>query len=159
LEKRIEAMLVDMQELRQQMESFKLRAETAESERDVDRKTLAEMVEKIRLEESARRSSSTERAATPTAEHIVPDHILNGSSEDLKAVLLERVGYSNGDAIASVAEKELAKTTVSTLSKAQRSRDPLLYHTTPYASMLGVVLIGMGLMAYLNGWQPPKVDR
>jgi len=29
-----------------------------------------------------------------------------------------------------------------------------LIHTLPYASMIGVVILGMGLMAYLNGWQP-----
>ena len=159
LEKRIESMLVDMQELRQQMEACKTRAEVAESERDTDRKTLADMIEKIRSEESARRSSSTERAATPTGDSTMPNHTVNGTSEDLKAILLERVGYMNGNADTSAEDKDQAKTTVGTLSKQYSSRDPLLYHATPYASMLGVVLIGMGVMAYLNGWQPPKVDR
>lgn len=158
LEKQIESMLVDMQDLRQQMESFKARAETAEFERDTSRKTLAEMVEKIRSEESARRSSSTERAATLVADDSVTHHILDAESDDLKAVLLDRIGYANGHAT-ETSEKKSEKTTASTLSKPQPIHDHLLHQTTPYASMLGVVLIGMGLMAYLNGWQPPKVDR
>jgi hypothetical protein len=32
-----------------------------------------------------------------------------------------------------------------------------LLHSAPYASILGVVALGVGLMAYLNGWQ--KVER
>lgn len=164
LEKRLEAMLGDMQELRNQMESFKQRAETAESERDEERKerkTLAEMVEKIRLEESARRSSSTERARSPAGKDIAVQKLLNGKGEPLHATLgplLEKAGLTNGSAIGSE-EKELGHSAVGTLSRPPGGPSPLLYNTTPYASMLGVVLIGMGVMAYLNGWQPPKVDR
>jgi hypothetical protein len=164
LEKRLEAMLGDMQELRNQMESFKQRAETAESERDEERKerrTLAEMVEKIRLEESARRSSSTERARSPAEKDIAAQHILNGKGDSLHAALgplLEKAGLTNGSAV-SPDEKEVGRSVVGTLSRPPGGSSPLLYNTTPYASMLGVVLIGMGVMAYLNGWQPPKVDR
>ncbi|EHK97546.1 hypothetical protein M7I_6699 [Glarea lozoyensis 74030] len=43
LEKRLETMMADMLALKDQMDSFKSRAENAESERDQDRKTLAEM--------------------------------------------------------------------------------------------------------------------
>ena len=163
LEKRLEAMLGDMQELRNQMESFKQRAETAESERDVERKeraTLAEMVEKIRLEESARRSSSTERARSPAKGDLAEQHLLNGKGHSLHATLgplLETAGLTSGSAVSSE-EKELGHAAVGTLSRSPGGHPPLLYKTTPYASMLGVVLIGMGVMAYLNGWQPPKVD-
>jgi hypothetical protein len=162
LEKRLEAMLGDMQELRNQMESFKQRAETAESERDADRKTLAEMVEKIRSEESARRSSSTERAGSPTDGDLTAQRLLNGKHESLNAALgplLQKDGLTNGSAVGSAEGSELGRSAVDTLSRSPSSHPPLLYNTTPYASMLGVVLIGMGVMAYLNGWQPPKVDR
>jgi chromosome segregation ATPase len=162
LEKRLEAVLGDMQELRNQMESFKQRAETAESERDADRKTLAEMVEKIRSEESARRSSSTERARSPAGGDATVQHLLNGKNDSLDVTigpLLQKAGLTNGSAVGSSGESELGRSAVGTLSKPPGSHPPLLYNTTPYASMLGVVLIGMGVMAYLNGWQPPKVDR
>ncbi|KAH8762961.1 cytoplasm to vacuole targeting protein-like protein Vps64 [Hyaloscypha finlandica] len=164
LEKRLEAMLGDMQELRNQMEAFKQRAETAESERDEERKerkTLAEMVEKIRQKESAKRSSSTERARSPAGKEIATQHLLNGKGDSLHATLgplLEKAGLTNGSPVSSD-EKELGRSAVGTLSRPIGGPSPLLYHTTPYASMLGVVLIGMGVMAYLNGWQPPKVDR
>jgi len=154
LEKRLETMLVDMQELREQMEAFKNRAEIAESERDADRKTLAEMVEKIRANE-ARRSSSTERAQSPDA----PSHDLaNGTIESKLSPVLQKAGLVNGHALDA---KDPNRSAVSTLSRppGAGAHDSMLYHATPYASMIGVVIIGMGLMAYLNGWQPPKVDR
>ena len=155
LEHRLETMLVDMQELRDQLESFKHRAETAEAERDSDRKTLAEMVEKIRSDELARKSSSTERGRSP--HHSVTKGLLDGTEDGLSiavAPLLRKGGLVNGH----VEEGGLGRPAAGTLSR-PGGRDPLLYHTTPYVSMLGVVLIGMGLMAYLNGWQPPKADR
>jgi len=162
LERRLEAMLGDMQELRNQMETFRQRAEKAESERDADRKTLAEMVEKIRSEESARRSSSTERVRSPADGDLIAQHLLNGKNESLNATLgplLQKAGLTNGSAVGSTEGSELGRSAVGTLSRSPGSHPPLLYGTTPYASMLGVVLIGMGVMAYLNGWQPPKVDR
>lgn len=155
LEKRLESMLLDMQELRDQMESFKKRAETAETERDTDRKTLAEMVEKIRVDELARHKSAEH--ARLLSKDLPAEDLPNGSLEATKAIdsLLSKSGLSNGSAVSS--EKQLTPSAVSTLSRPPGS--PLLYHTTPYASMVGVVLIGMGLMAYLNGWQPPKAER
>jgi hypothetical protein len=161
LEKRLETMMADMKQMREQMESFKQRAETAEAERDTDRKTLTEMVEKIRTEESGRRSSSTERARSP-AGHLTSPNLLIGKSESVNASLgplLQQAGLANGSAISSAEDIDPGRPAVGTLSRPPGSRDALLYNTTPYASMLGVVLIGMGLMAYLNGWQSPKVDR
>jgi len=159
LEQRLETMLNEMKEMREQMESFKQRAETAESERDADRKTLVEMVEKIRSDESNRRSSSTERARSPP-NHLSADNLSNGSFGTLDALdpLLEKTSISNGKTIGSREETEFTRSAVGALSRSS-GHDPLLYHTAPYASMLGVVLLGMGVMAYLNGWQPPKVDR
>jgi hypothetical protein len=157
LEQRLETMLVDMQELRDQMESFKHRAETAETERDSDRKTLAEMVETIRSDELARKSSSTERGRSP-AHHLLTKGLLDGTADELNttvAPLSRKVGLVNGHVKNGGSERPAA----GTLSRHPGGHDPLLYHTTPYASMIGVVLIGMGLMAYLNGWQPPKADR
>ncbi|KAH7381902.1 cytoplasm to vacuole targeting protein-like protein Vps64 [Cadophora sp. MPI-SDFR-AT-0126] len=155
LEKRLETMLHDMQELRDQMESFKIRAETAESERDTDRKTLAEMVEKIRADELAR-LKSVEHIRSLSGDSLTKD-LPNGTFEATKALdpVLNKAGLPNGSVVSN--EKQPNNSAVSTLSRPPGN--PLLYHTTPYASMVGVVLIGMGLMAYLNGWQPPKAER
>ncbi|PQE31818.1 FHA domain-containing protein [Rutstroemia sp. NJR-2017a WRK4] len=156
LEKRLEGMLLEMQELRSQMESFKKRAETAESERDADRKSLAEMVEKIRSGDLKRTSSEQSKSASKST----TDKHINGSANTTDAALqqltqkpgLQTQKSENGDAGGPLKNALQA-------SKKSGGHDPFLYHSTPYASMVGVVLIGMGLMAYLNGWQPPKLDR
>ena len=161
LEKRLETMIADMKHMRQQMETFKQRAEGAESERDIDRRTLAEMVEKIRSEESARLSVSTDKAQSP-AGHLAIPSLVNGKSDFLNATLaplLHKAGLADGSALSVIEDNDPGRPAVGVLSRSPGSRDLLLHNTTPYASMIGVVLIGMGLMAYLNGWQPPKVDR
>lgn len=157
LEQRLETMLSDMQELRSQMESYKKRAETAEAECDTNRRSLAEMIEKIRLNERLGQLDSSDRSKSPSKQH--SDNHLNGAvnSGDLALHPMKR---PNGIKHSSSEKDELhASLKHVTASSANTGHDPLLYHSTPYVSMLGVVVIGMGLMAYLNGWQPPKVNH
>ncbi|KAL7941274.1 hypothetical protein V8C42DRAFT_181194 [Trichoderma barbatum] len=48
------------------------------------------------------------------------------------------------------------------LNSGHTTADEQLRAGIPYASMIGVVLLGMGLMAYMNGWQsylPQAVER
>ena len=158
LEQRLEKMAVDMQNMKENMESFKLRAEVAEAERDKTQSTLAQMVEKIRLNEEAQtlfteESHSSIGGLLPTLPQV------NGDSRSLKDLLGEKASLANGNVTKLHEESELNRRHTGTLSRPPGGHDPILYHTGPYASMIGVVLIGMGLMAYLNGWQPPKADR
>jgi len=162
LEQRLEKMAIEMQQMKEHMESFKLRAEAAEAERDISRLSLAQMVEKIRSEEVVRRSISTERARSSTREPLIElNHLVNGDTEahNAPALVLEKSGMENGSAVCTAEDSKLGVPSTDTLPRPPGGHDPIVYHTTPYASMMGVVLIGMGLMAYLNGWQPPKVER
>lgn len=154
LEQRLETMVAEMQQMKEQMENFKQRAESAESERDTDRKSLAAMVEKIRINESARQLASVEK--THLSSHTVVNGAL-GHQESLPA-LHEEDDLADNQLIIREDTKP-GRPVSGTLTKPTTGYDPLMYHATPYASMLGVVLLGVGLMAYLNGWQPPKVDR
>lgn len=154
LEKKLAAMVVEMEQIKQNMESFRTRAESAELERDTDRKTLSEMVEKIRSEEKLKLSSKAPENM-PARNGAVKETQQNGSVKIPLAPLLHK-SEKNG----SVTEKPAKESSnLGVLSQPPGNSDSLLYQSTPYASMLGVVLIGMGLMAYLNGWQPPKVER
>jgi hypothetical protein len=218
---RIDAMALEMQGLREQLEAFRLRAERAEAERDADRKTLAEMVLQIRRrdEEEARReaerrarsaaagadkssrgrrgrasssssskgaggqdgrqSSREEGAAAATAgmngkagaggaahsssiargekKEKVAEEDVDGEEED--------AGEAAAPAPDSLSRATSMKPTGGALAvqggmSPQQQQDVALIHTLPYASMIGVVLFGMGLMAYLNGWQPqPRLER
>ena len=154
LEQRLESMLGEMAQMKEQMQNFKKRAETAESERDVDRKTLVEMVEKIRADEAARALSSAEHTRLPLRKSA------NGFvARNPLGPMLQKAGLTNGSVVASKGEGDQVRQLSEALSRLPGDRDPFLYQATPYASMLGVVLLGMGLMAYMNGWQPPRVDR
>jgi hypothetical protein len=171
---RIDAMALEMDSLRAQLEAFRLRAEKAEAERDADRKTLAEMVlqirqrdeeEKKRQSERRRRSPSKSRRRAPS-EAKEPEKqaaTMNGSATEPPTAHHDEPA---DDAEASdVAPKpspaESSRPGGAPLAvQGQQHQDATLIHALPYASMIGVVLFGMGLMAYLNGWQPqPRLDR
>lgn len=161
LQERLDLMMTEMREIKEHMESYRKRAETAEAERDADRKTLAEMVEKIRADEQARRSSSTERGRSLSkASQNATKQILTDSNEaSPEAIPPFNKGDLQNDRVAddSINADTLESHLAVALSRPPGSHDHLLYNSTPYASMIGVVLLGMGIMAYMNGWQ--KVER
>ncbi|KAI1392519.1 uncharacterized protein F4822DRAFT_391308 [Hypoxylon trugodes] len=163
LHAQIESMVLEMKDLRQQLEAFKQRAETAESERDADRKSLAEMALQIRRDIEAKEAAAREKArsdarvetsdsSTTTKE---PPTSTRSTSPDLKE------GQSTPSDLNG--QPTLSRTNTITPQSAASGiiqRDQVLANSIPYASMIGVVLIGMGLMAYINGWQTqPKLER
>ena len=163
---RIDTMAAEMKALKEQVEEFKVRAETAEVERDTARESLAEMIKKIRLRDeeeeakkAARRTRSVSRgrkAGTSASGSHTADAAVDGASS-ASAPMGARDESLEGQPTLSRANTitpangQLVKT----------SSDPAtLAQSVPYASMIGVVLLGMGLMAYLNGWQAqPHLDR
>lgn len=158
LQQRIELMVLEMNEMRQQMDSYKRRAEAAEQESASSRKSLAEMVEKIRREdakreaqrkESEERRRSGSRSGAKGEQHTVshPADMSTGS---------DRVVVRNGKAGLGGEPDGVQGPTSMALTRMRTPHDQLV-HSAPYASILGVVALGFGLMAYLNGWQ--KVER
>ncbi len=167
LQQRLDMLLSEMNEMKQQMEKYRRRAETAEEESARDRRTLAEMVEKIRTDEAQLASTDATKPRRPssyshkTSPAEVGEASHNGSlvahhGNDLRdkgvASLLRRVGVQNGRPISPEQVAELERAVSTALATSGRSDDPLA-QSAPYASILGVVLLGVGLMAYLNGWQ------
>ncbi|KAJ5198805.1 uncharacterized protein N7459_008636 [Penicillium hispanicum] len=160
LQKRLETMMEEMEEMRKQVASFKDRAEKAENENAHSRKSLAELIEDHRRERDEKATAAAairktkldvhgQDTAKSTSEHSSPAE--NGAAEPSK----------KGDASvqhsdpASLKGKEMdaAATALAT----QWHRRGFLEEASPFASMFGVVLLGVGLMAYLNGWQ--KMDK
>ncbi|KAK3336093.1 hypothetical protein B0T19DRAFT_27959 [Cercophora scortea] len=163
---RIDSMNVEMTGLREQLEAFRQRAEKAELERDADRKTLAEMVLQIRQRDEEAKQEAERRSRSLSRRRL--------SLEKREKEEKEQASKPNG----SVTEMPIQTdgpaddpldmpspsraNTITSLAGAlvHPPQDPLIIQSLPYASMMGVVLIGMGLMAYLNGWQPqPRLDR
>lgn len=171
LQSQIDNMLSEMKGLREQVDNYKKQAEQATSERDADRKTLAEMVQQIRqrdeeaavLKAAARartrsRSSGRERSATVTAREPSRGRSV-ANRADGEAASLASIDEDALDDKPTLSRANTITPTPRSPSKRAVS-DQAILESIPYASMMGVVLLGMGLMAYINGWQPqPRIDR
>ncbi|KAJ5137459.1 hypothetical protein N7526_003692 [Penicillium atrosanguineum] len=139
LQRRLENMMEEMEEMRKQIASFKGRAEKAEDESADSRKSLAEMIETLRKERSEKEIASA-AASNPDTQGQDPGRpSLNKSRQRTDQLITSK-------------ELEAAATAFAT-----QHRRNFLEEASPYASMFGVVLLGVGLMAYLNGWQ--KMDK
>ena len=160
LQEKIDLLVREIDEMKLQMENYRQKAEVAEESRD----SLVQMVDRIRKGEVganadegsvSRRKSSEISTQTETRVHA------NGHLEDLEDQQQvsgpKSPSEANGRLIPSMKEvQDLQNAVTSALTSSDRPNDRLM-QSAPYASILGVVLIGVGIMAYLNGWQ--KVEQ
>lgn len=168
LQSRIDMMESQMRDMKEQMEEWKQRCETVESERDADRKTLAEMVVQLRAEEALREAAEKKARSRSRKRDADADGAVVGESNADSGVSKSATGEAEAVDPATADEALDAPTlsrastiTPATQKGVVRGQDQRLQAALPYASMLGVVLFGMGLMAYINGWQaePPRPER
>ena len=160
LQARIDNMDAQMLDIREQMEQWKQRCESAEAERDADRKTLAEMVVQLRAEEERRVAQEKARSRSRRRRTEGQQEVNNSISALANPKGILPVGQMDGSVVTDAASEEptLSRAnTITPLTPGANSTMPgkQLQASLPYASAVGVVLIGMGLMAYLNGWQSP----
>lgn len=168
LQARIDSMESHMRDMKEQMEQWKQRCESAEAERDADRKTLAEMVVQLREEEAQRvaaqeKSRSRSRRRKTDSSHREVFEGQNGTAVNGK----EGIESSKvvDEVVNDILDDKPNLSRVNTITplnsrKASLAQESHLQAGIPYASMLGVVLVGMGLMAYINGWQqPPRLNH
>ncbi|KAK2734306.1 hypothetical protein FQN57_001711 [Myotisia sp. PD_48] len=153
LKLRIESLIAEMDGMKKQMEIYKESSERAEGEATETRRTLAEMVESIRREreETAKSALSPPKEESETVDPVTKsiDDKAEDCPEDIEAIIQCCRPINH----ARLKELESAATAFAR----ERSKTSALEHSAPYASMLGIVLIGVGIMACLNGWH--KVDR
>ncbi|KAI9760334.1 MAG: subunit of TIM23 translocase complex [Chaenotheca gracillima] len=171
LKQRVDQMVLEMDEMRLVVEKYKQRAETAEAESATTRQSLAEMIETIRRQDEGQETnlkkkqaaqdlSASSRTDTPTqtdepaVDFTTPDPPVFSLDSIVKQARFQQGKHLHPDEVAAL---EKAVSTV--LMRGQRSNDRhgQLVQSAPYASIFGVVIIGVGLMAFLNGWQ--KVER
>lgn len=162
-------------EMKQQMEQYRRRAEIAETERDEARQTLAELVEAKRsanAEESGSRNASKSRkskknrdAGSPQARE-TNGHAISPStpqpSSPTAVTLLERAGLEEGQPITPEQAKlltQLLSQEVLGASSLQQGggESTLLYHGRPLSAAALVVIFGVALMGWMNSW--PRVER
>lgn len=161
LQAKIDLMVKEMDDLKMLMESYKHRAEDAEE----GQRGLAEMVESIRAE----RDSKSVPITNDDDSTLLGNGDFNGAADSKarkRSKGRDRSSSSshlhhqlpNGTAAIEDMHRELEKT-VSNVLQQQRQwggtgEGGRMVHSAPYVSMVGVVLIGVGIMTWLNGWQP-----
>ncbi|KAI1437001.1 hypothetical protein GGR50DRAFT_159245 [Xylaria sp. CBS 124048] len=157
----MEQLVLEIRMLRQELDMSKQRAETAESEMKTQRKSLEEMALQIRRDAEWR-----ELVEKENMDRRLHDHASTGSRVSSRPVSRRRSISNQGRRSSSHSpcgtrsRSATLKPTPSPAPKAVVPAKPALANSIPYASMLGVVLIGVGLMAYINGWQPhPRLER
>ncbi|KAF2476488.1 uncharacterized protein BDR25DRAFT_66396 [Lindgomyces ingoldianus] len=178
LQQRLESMVSEMNEMKQQMENYRIRAETAEAESATHRKTLAEMVEKIRQDDAKRATKEAKRRSQSDSDPGLestssrmdgPDEADNSEEgeitiinekdidEDGAGALLRRVAQ-NGEPGSSQdpASAGLVKATHA-LATQLPNRTDTLTASGPVVSLFTVVALGVAVMAWLNAY--PKVER
>lgn len=154
LQTRLESMMEEMAEMRKQMASFKHRAEKAEDETTESRKSLNEMIETLRQERAEKASAmALDKKTDREPSNGLAEQSLTSddSPTDSKTKTPSMQGFD--PIISQNKDMDAAVTAFAT----QRHRYNYVEEVSPYASMFGVVLLGVGLMAYLNGWQ--KMDK
>ncbi|KAK5109565.1 hypothetical protein LTR62_006916 [Meristemomyces frigidus] len=169
LNTQLNGLRTSMDEMKQQIERYRQRAETAEFERDQARETLAEMVEQKRKEHDDRSSVRTpskvrKSSSKPSPQLNGHSPILNGHATVLSPesptseVLLERAGVEEGQPIT------LEQARIMTQLLSQEILEPrgagtgkVTKYGVPYGSAVAVALLGAMIMTWVNGW--PKVDR
>lgn len=166
LQQRIESMVAEMERMRHEMEAYKQRAEKAEAESAKDRQTLAEMIESIRKQDmnhSIRAGGARESKDDQTHEDAVG---VDGANDALfKDGTVADRSPGSGAGVPETAfqngrptQKDQGVFSKGNGPHALVTKSPggeQLAHVGPYASMVGVVVLGLSIMAYINGWQKP----
>ncbi|MCJ1381474.1 hypothetical protein MMC17_004585 [Xylographa soralifera] len=160
LQERLDLMVREMHEMKQHMEDYKRRAEGAEEERN----SLAEMIKKIRKGDVGVKAvefvSDTRKNSETSTQTEVGSHA-NGHDEHPRApngaLVSKSFSNLNNAPIRSMKDVQELQDALKTALEASSDRNGRFMQSAPYASMLGVVLIGVGIMTYLNGWQ--KLER
>ena len=168
LQERLDLMVREMDDMKVVMENYKRRAEDAEEERN----TLRDMIQKIRATGASSNGKLVSKAKT-SPEDDPSDEIINESESQALTSTERRISMSqpyaraNGSASGSTTIipdlKELERTVSSVLQQTQPRgqgamvNGNLAMQSAPYVSMVGVVLLGVGIMTWLNGWQREKI--
>ena len=184
LQTQLERLQATMDEMKQQMESYRMRAENAETERDEAQTTLAEMVEQKRAENAAlaarsasrsRRNSSKTRSSTRSRSkqngHAVSPS-LSTTRSPTGVTLLEKAGLEEGQIITADQARilqqfldqevlglsnKIAGGNSGTVTASAQHDNALTYHGRPLTGAALVVVLGVCLMGWMNNW--PRVDR
>lgn len=164
-QRRVEEMMVELKQAKEEIEQYKKTVKIAEEEKQQSRRTLEEMVAQHRAENERRERSrrellkessvqtSDDTASTLSGTTMVNSGMQAGDILDEKAALVNSTiaAMANGSLVvhSTTGKSTLHKHSPSTELLRQRS---VMRESVPYVSIVGVVVIGVGIMAILNTW-------
>ncbi|ETN46885.1 uncharacterized protein HMPREF1541_01074 [Cyphellophora europaea CBS 101466] len=151
LQTRLDHMVAEMQKMKTDMDKFKTRAESAEVDATKARESLAEMIQRLRQENSEEDAVAVDKTTSKSSSTKDSDPTEDAVEAGTKG------GSANGHVRTPKLPAHLEQAVATALRQGSSNNSEALAQSAPYVSMLGVVLIGVGLMAYLNSWQ--KTDK
>ena len=156
LQQRLDSMVAEMDKMKTEMEKFQRRAESAETETATTRIGLAEMITRFRAENAIAAAKAEKeldgQVLASAVEEMTRDDIEDSTARST-AISKPTSRSPNGHLRTPPRLPEHLERAVAAVLKDRNGDGALLAQSAPFASMLGVVLIGVGLMAYLNSWQ------
>lgn len=156
LQQKLESIVAEMQRMKSDLEQANSRADTAEKDATSTRTSLAEMIERIKKENE---TAADVGAASPQPDEGVRG--VSGESTEKEDGALTRSKHgsnmANGHLHGPSRLPQAVESVMATVLRENHRSGDITAQSAPYVSMVGVVLIGVGLMAYLNSWQ--KGDR
>ena len=161
LQSQLDQMVAEMDLMRQEMQKFQQRAEAAEANATSTQASLAKMIERLRVVNEAAAEANQEEVLPAGSDAKLARELKNpgqggNNPTSTKSLSKSRSNLPSGHLRTPSRLPEHLERAVATVLRTD-SDGQLLAQSAPYASMLGVVLIGVGLMAYLNGWQ--KIEK
>jgi hypothetical protein len=151
LQKKLDVMVSEMQRMKSEMDKFKRRADVAENDASKARESLAEMIERLRRENSKDVLESADITSYEARSSKRPNP--NENLEETACDTVKAPAIPNGHVRSPKLPAHLQNAVTTVLREGHTGNGEALANSAPYVSMLGVVLIGVGLMAYLNSWQ------
>ncbi|EXJ63702.1 hypothetical protein A1O7_00037 [Cladophialophora yegresii CBS 114405] len=151
LQQNLDQVLGEMQRLKSDVDKFQRRAETAENDAAHARTSLAEMIDKIRVENEKAESLPKQLHERRDDRGFEAEAAAEPSESTVMSAVKSRP-QANGHIRSPMLPEHLERA-VATVLRDRSSNADSIAQSAPYVSMLGVVLIGVGLMAYLNSWQ------
>jgi hypothetical protein len=160
LQRKLDVIVAEMAEMKQEMDRYQKRAEVAETDASTARSSLAEMITRLRKANAAE-AVIAEKSLDGVFLPASPPGTASpegGESSSSSTTLSKRGSHAvNGHIRAPSRLPEQLERALAIVLRDSNGNGEVLAQTVPYASMLGVVLLGVGLMAYLNSWQ--KVEK
>lgn len=156
LQSRLDRVLADMQRMKNDVEQYQARAETAETDATQARISLSGMIRRLREKDSVT-ATALEKDIDLSVLNLegngplTPDSIKALSQATSPSKLSP--GLANGHVRAPSRLPEQLERAMATILRDSSGDPNAMAQSAPYVSMLGVVLIGVCAMAYLNSWQ------